>query len=432
MPKRKIWLLGKDRKVSSSKKTIAQLRDALRLDDAQWVLIPIAQTSTTYIAVDGDAILMRKFARAEIRYHMQLKSTVGRYRKGEDRTERLQRDYYTSSITALTHEELYNALYNVLVFGYIKDMISGDAIDSYPFLDVVEMEVSLYDEKGRILETFNANDKNLSSIEDSPFYISRTSALCGRVANHFGLIYADQWLTAPNLYFKSWGKLVKWYEATAVIDLYSDISHVLISNPYTKSFSMMTDDEYDAALRIRSINAFITPLAVMDSGATGTNNSRYLSVANAYDLPKYYFEENRYYGATEDMTSRIYHDFGPSAMEIFSYCINDSEDVMTFLDNISFVLKVYHEAGKDWALSNYCTVESDDEEMQIMQDMDRRCTVLGNFSLEYMDAGDAPVEDGMLTIYTDIYEDYLPNLKEVCYLLLLEEKESKALHEDIS
>jgi hypothetical protein len=96
------------------------------------------------------------------------------------------------------------------------------------------------------------------------------------------------------------------------------------------------------------------------------------------------------------------------------------------------VLKVYHEAGKDWALSNYCTVESDDEEMQIMQDMDRRCTVLGNFSLEYMDAGDAPVEDGMLTIYTDIYEDYLPNLKEVCYLLLLEEKESKALHEDIS
>ena len=78
MSKRKLYILQHDHSIIKSKKTVSELiRDGTIDSTTDWVLIPIQNTSATYIAVSGDSILSRQFAYAEIRYHMVFK-IVGR------------------------------------------------------------------------------------------------------------------------------------------------------------------------------------------------------------------------------------------------------------------------------------------------------------------------------------------------------------------
>lgn len=403
--KRKIYLLNQNHDVIKSKSTIAQLKREGALDRTEWVLIPIRNTSATYIAVDATTILSQNFDYADVRFHMKMKDLY-RADKNDPREITLY-DYYTTTLHADTIEELYNALYNVMVFRYIKELFGDtDSVDTFWFIDVADLEISLFKNQKRIKHFYVEAEK---CADEVPFEYSATDEMSARIAQYFGLKSADSWITMANIYFKKDKKGLKWYETNKPVDLFSDVYAILDSNPFAKSFVMLRADAYDAALRMHNAMLYITPVALSGD----TIDYDVLPIASAYGLSKYEFNDGKYADDNADAALQIYHDYSPGNIpEIFSFDIKDESGIMFMLDNLTYIMQVYLEGIKVWM--------SDIDNRDDLQYYQHRATLVANMIIDLESAKGHP-SDNQLVIYTDPYEDYPPNLAEVCYLLELQE-----------
>ena len=158
--KRKLYLLHHDHTVSSTKKSIAELIANDRLTGVDYVLIPIISTSSTYVAVEGGVFLTQRFSMARVRYHLQFRLINRSSRDGP--REYLKYDYFTTSIDAFSYEELYQALYQVGVFFYNQELFgSTDHVDEYWHISVEDIEVKLYDERMRKIDSIELRQDNL-------------------------------------------------------------------------------------------------------------------------------------------------------------------------------------------------------------------------------------------------------------------------------
>jgi len=85
---------------------------------------------------------------------------------------------------------------------------------------------------------------------------------------------------------------------------------------------------------------------------------------------------------------------------------------MFMLDNLTYIMQVYLEGIKVWM--------SDIDNRDDLQYYQHRATLVANMIIDLESVKGHP-SDNQLVIYTDPYEDYPPNLAEVCYLLELQE-----------
>lgn len=423
---RKIYVLQHDRTVISHRKSIKTLIETAVINDqTEWVLIPIQESSATYIAVSGDTILQNRFATADIRYHMRLKMLDSISAKEDGLTEEILKDYYTTTITATSVEELYNAIHNLLFFYYVREVIAtSDLLDYYWFMEVADVEITLRDGLGKKIKHFLLEDKSYD--DDCPFNYTvsfsyeKGEQLLTKIAKTFGLIYPTSILSTPNLYFKEEGKRIVWGEYHTKIDLYSTISRILCTNPYTKSLIMLKMKEMDALLKVHAATMYIQPIDLYDFRHDAIYDR--LPIAHDFNLPKYELAEIDDMSNDEEHKGYIVQEhYGPMVLEVFSFDIYDPEDYAYVVDNIGLWMQVYHEGASAYssALRNVGSREEDPEKLDAIHRA--TTTVFATIIGDINDIRGTPAES-QIVIYTDIYEDEKPNIKETCAILAAQEK----------
>lgn len=416
--KRKIILLERNHDVQFSKKSIKHLLAKDKLAKTRWVLIPIEQTSATYIGVDASKIIERPFETAIIRYHLQFKRGLKAPSETAEITEdgvSVAYDYMTTTIAATTVEELYQGIYNMLILKYIRTLTDGsnDSDESW-FMDVEDVSVKFLDGNGEVTETFQVRHRDYFKDGSD---LSASNQLYWKICEWFGLFCPEAkwktdtytWETCSNLTFELSPRGLIWVEHRGSIELFQRVKYVGIMSADTRSFILLTDKEYDQIPRIHDSAVFITPINLYDA----SNSIPYLPICSMYGLPKYEFypdlADNGYDDSGPDM---LYNDFASRVYDILTFYIYGCEDTAIFLDNIFYILQVLFEGCKIWTAS--CVGRDD------IENMNTECTVYLNIAIEMVQ--DSPAELS-LTIHTDVFEDYLPNIKEVTYLLQLEEHE---------
>lgn len=426
--KRRIYLLKRDHTMQKSKKTLAKLKSKGALQSVQWVLIPIQNTSATYIAVDADTISITDFGSADIRFHMKLKNLTRASRASNNALyETTLWDYYTTTIHAESFEEFYNALYNILIFHYIKELYgNSDSTDTYWFLDVVDLEINIFNGRKKIDHFYIEAEQDA---EDVPFDYEASESMSTAIINHFGLAYPNNILSMPNLYFRTTDDGMRWYERNGPVELYSTIDSVLWANIFTRSYVMLTDDQCDVLTRMRFATLYISPIDM----TYFRDRIEMLPIAAYYGLKKYDIRDWR---GEEDLFSEpstmLYHDFGSCCMEIFSIQELDTEQIPFMIDNLYYIAKSFHEATTVNIVTSGQGIHMGEETwtseaqklfMPVNTDLDPhyKCTVLINMVIELGEKRDAPDDDSSFIIYTDPFEDEMPRIDEVAYLLELDE-----------
>lgn len=409
--RRRVIILNRDHTVVRRKKTIRELIQAGKLDKAKWVLIPIMSTSCTYLAVDRDTLLAQQFSTATIRFHLNFRVINGYRKDGKSSLEKdeVRYDYYTTSMTANTPEELYQALYQVGAYRYIQELFStSDYADEFWYISVEDMEIALYDERGKTIDHFQFSQHSESS-EDIPFLYSRFADLARAMSTHFGLIGPEDDMVLHNLYMEHKNGTLMWRQSSTPVDLTSNMRWIGVGNAKSKSFTVLNRDEYDQCLRMGNGAAFMTPISLYDY----TNSFFYLPVCHAFSLPKYSFDTSFIDGEDNDSGLAVFEFFGPSVYDTFGFTIYDAEDIILLLDNCKTFMQIYQEGSKI-ILADYA--DRDD-----IENLNLEATVFLQVTIGLENNRGTPA-DYNLIIYSDAFEDYPPNIKEVAYILQLESK----------
>lgn len=418
MNKRRLILLNKDRTVSMSKKTVEELRAKGKLNGVKWVLIPIQCTSSTYIAVSSDTILTQIFDHANIRFHLQLGYNTFSFDPYDDnRDSNVLYDYNTVTMNVETIEELYNALYNAMGYRFCRECAGVMEHPDYAawYIGVLDMEVVQY-KNGKIVDSFYVeSEKNAADI---PFDLRLDDVVCDTITSHFGLYASIDNRIAPTLAIRSYKGILQWEVTTSNVKMVSNLTHILIGVAFSSSFVVLTAKEYDSALIMNSLSSYISPIAL--DALSATEAKRYLAIAHTYDIPKYTFENVKVgntmmYNCSEDFTESLFTDFTGSIPEIFSYDIYDPQDIIVYLEHLPFLLKMHHEGMK-------ATLAA--ELNKDIMEMHMKCTVFVHMQvcLEFH-PNHPSSSNSLLHMFTDAFEDSIPNIEEVCYLLHLLEKE---------
>lgn len=430
MKGRKLFLLHKDHTVSTSHKSIAKLRSKGKLSGVKWIMIPIAATSATYIAVSADTILTQEFDSIEVAFRMRFMGGVHLCRSVipddnfDDEPHELY-SYETSSMILHTTEELYNALYNIYAFRYCRECIG---IMDHPdfegwYIEVTDLEVTfLKGLKKTDVITIQAHHEQ----SKVPFIISIEDAMAETVATKFGLDRDP---------IKSWTSIISMRDVHGTImwerekpepmDLWrKNVRYVAFNVPLTPGYVILNATQYDVSLKIQKAYGYFSPIHVGDR-LSQKQCAKFLPMAYCYNLPKYWFPNMRLIDSDdiECLKESLYNDWTPSTVDIFSYNVYDSADVIIFIDHIYFLMKVHQEGGKivmgyDYADIYDCRPNIDDMQSVI--------TVMCELTIELNPHPDQTIMkhyEKELDIFTDSYERYLPNATEVLYLLHLLEKE---------
>lgn len=434
--KNRLYLLKRDHTVCTTKKTIAEMRRDHELEKYQWILIPIQAMSSSYVPVDTRILSTLNFTDAEIRFHMKLKTraraaSVSKTRVTDDEFGMMGEcwdtqdedfvlwDYYTTSVTAQTVEEFYNAIYNILAFSYVKELQGLTDSDDIVWMDVVDLELT-FQRDGR--DTDHVVIRSEQGSEDVPFDCDVSDHMCASLVERFGIgLRPSQCnMGMPNLYFKSANDRTEWVATTSPIDLTRDVTTILVGNYAARSYVMLKAWEYDQLLRMQNGMMYISPI---DMRYQDDFDYDMLAVAAYYKLLKY---ELRMWGGDEDLYeepgTRVYHDY-ESMCDITNIQVLDTDDIIALVEHLDFVFKVFHESISVMIScerrANERCANDDDLFMPAQNSMDPHLhsTVFANLVIDITKGRESPTEDTQLVIYTDCYEDRLPNLQEMAYIL---------------
>jgi hypothetical protein len=234
----------------------------------------------------------------------------------------------------------------------------------------------------------------------------------------------------PNLYFRKVEDGMRWYERNGPVEIFSNISMVCAADYITKSYAICKADDYDQLARMKNASLYLTPI---DLSYTDEFDPELLSIAAFYKLPKYNIGE---WNGNEDTYAepgtQVFHDLGSACIDVVNIEALDVNDIIHMIDSLGFILKVFHEGTAMHIVTNsettaekYDHLEDQDLFMptkNYTKDPHLMSTVLANLVVELDCGRDSPQEDHQLIIYTDIFEDEMPKLKEVAYLLRLDDQ----------
>lgn len=399
--RRKTYLLYKDHTVSWSKKPLQEIIDQEFHKLVEWVLIPIYQTSYTYIAVAGDAFLGSTFGHASIRLHMQYRM-VSHQSKTPGPSEKVWYDYYTTTMEIDTLDDLYQALYNVMAFRYMQEL-SGctDNVDEMWYMAVEDIAIHLYDKKGKEYDSFTYS-LHTGESDDVPFNYDRFLSLCNALAEHFMLGKIISGMQAPNMVMEKTkeGDII-WKASKQNIEWRSSLHRVCIANWDTGGYTILKPNDYDQLLRISKGEIMIAPISLLDDPC------RYsaLPVAYDFDLPKYSFDRHNY------DSSIVYEHYGPQIYGMLTMTLYEAEGCIVFLDHFHFIYRVYHE-GTKIAIAHMAGRDD-------LEHLAHQGTTLIECFFD-LESHEGHPSDNQLIIATDPYEDSPVTLKEVIQLLKLE------------
>lgn len=407
---KRIILLQKDESVVTTKKTIQKLWSTGALNKSKWVLIPIASTLCSYIAVDGDSFIGRPIAAASVRYHMQLMRVL--YSRGETPETKVVYDYYPTAIECQSVEELYNVLVQVGIFRYWQAANgSGDYLDEMWYLAVTEIEVTSYDDSGKVIDKFHSMMKVDRNV---PFEYDIYGELWKNICIHYSLMDYDTENFMQNLVISGSKGEYHWYLHRIPLQHYDNVDYVGIGCAYTKTFTLLSVKDYITAMDIQSVNFFIMPLNLI---GYEQQLPELLTPAHALDIPKYSFSRSSA-DDYSDILTELEHQFGGSIHEIFSFTIYDPDDVVLALEFSQFNLRIYHEGIKSYQCS-----------MRDANDVDAcalSTTVLAEYILNLEFGETYPTDQScQMSIVTDVYEDNVIRLDEILYLIHLKRDEVK-------
>ena len=415
--KRPLILLYRDKRMERSFKTVAKLCQKGKLDSVEWVLIPILHTSATYIAVSGEIIAthLRAFHSALIRYHMQYCNDCGVGNDPEEDRVEIVWDYETITIQVSSIEELYNALYQPVVFEYLRSLRPfSDRGEDFWFIHVRDFEVISFDGTGKKIDSFcSSAEVHVGSV---PFPYDDGALVVDELASHFGLIHPNEPRFRGNLVFFKEDKTgrICWKEVKGNIQMYSSVKGIGIGSGAYCSFVVLSDKDYCAALRINTASIYVAPFEV--AAQTYQDVLKYLVLTTQYGVPKYVF--GQFYETDYEMkVEPIYHDYGMQVTNVENIDLFDSDDVCIFIEHIYYLLQLMREGCRVHIASN---LNSDS-----LQPFELSGAVLLECHLELNTLGEPEMDDHYrdFSLYTDAWQDNLPNIREVCYLIQLAEKE---------
>lgn len=171
---------------------------------------------------------------------------------------------------------------------------------------------------------------------------------------------------------------------------------------------MLPMKDYDQLLRLHTGYAYITPIYVWDE----RDPEPCLPIAHFYNLPKYSI--GRWNGEEDIMHDpgfAIFEALGPFVYDTFLVSLFETDEIISYLDHAKFFMSIYHEGLK--------------VEMAVVKDTDdigqfhHLATVLFNFVCDIESNKGNPTDLNFI-IYSDPFEDYPPNIKEVSTVLQLE------------
>ena len=411
---RKLYILQRDHSVRKSKKDIKTLLSTGVIDDqTEWVLIPIPDTSSTYIAVNGSAILMNTFNYGVIRYRMVLKALrMGMRSYGLE--ESIYHQYYTVEYPFDTVEELYYGIFNLLYFHYVKNLIgTSDSTDDQWLIEVPDVIIKMT-ENGKEREALRfITTEEEEKLDAIPFDCRVSDELVLKLANTFGLIEPDSLISSPNIVFFQMEEGERWDLYKTKIDMYSRMKRMGVTNPFSKSIVLLSREEMDHLLMVGTAVSYTSPICLTDFKES--DRREMLSVANYFNMPKYDFQRP-WYGdenIAEDIGSQAFEFFGPMVLEVFAFNFYGPEDISFFVDTLAYFLNVYREETDQ--MSSPCNNEGEIEYKA------HSGTVLLQFVADVNDIRGTPSDENIV-IYTDPYEDELPNIQEFCKILQLRDQ----------
>lgn len=417
---KKLFLLFQNHYVKKAKLTLQSVIDKYKGSKLEYVLLPIPGTGCTYLPIQFEALQTLDFASAMFRYHMTLSMTSRRY--AHDDVVEPKYDYFTTRLIATSLEEFYYALHNIMAFRYMKALSHSSEEDSYWFIDIADLDIEIVDRLG------NSVGRELiqqSVLDDTvPFHIAALDDICKICAAKYGIGLDCEMTDAVftgHFCLNDDGDVRTWVYQKRPIELFSRVSVVGVINLYTGAISLIRDDDYDAALRIGESSLYLTPISLGLGAEHVTSHLRQISAY--YGLDKYSFIRSND-ADDEYQENRVFHDWADCILDCFTYVFYDIDDVLNALEYLPWVFQVYREAATHHLYTtviNEDEITSEDQEALMLKKYRDQVTVLADFRITISTSSSAPTEDDMLKIVTDSYQDYLPNAKEVSYLLKIQE-----------
>lgn len=397
--KPKLILLKTNGSFQKTKKSIAQLllEDG---DDIEWVLIPILNTSCTYIAVDWCHILRYPAERIYIKYHLKYGQWMRR-----DVCDPIIYDYYTTSLTLTSLEELYQLIYTMGAYHYVAslpDDSSWNGSDYYWYIMMSDISIDLCDHDDHSLFNFEYH-MDMSLLQDSPFDVLQAEKLCRLLRKNFGLYGTNSNMVMDTLVITEGKNDLKWSFTNGPCELSMDVTHVGVPNPICKSFTLMKARDYDLALQFGMGYLVLIPLCFSEPMEESNLHISEDLALNQFTITKDKFFDEAY--------GSLYAKYQDAIFEHFSMSVRDGEDSMLVLDNFFYIMQIYYEGIKLIAFLNQDEAK-DDTKINGMRD---RTSLLLTFVVTVIAAtveGDVNIE-----VVADVRDDHIPNLKDVCHIL---------------
>ena len=323
-------------------------------------------------------------------------------------------DYETITITVESIEELYNALYQPIVFEYMRSLrpFSDRDVD-YWFIHVKDIEVLSYDSEGKEIDNFlSSAEVHVGAV---PFPYDDGAFVVDEIATHFGLIEPGQPRYHHNLVFtkESLGKL-QWEERAGTIMMFSTVKGIGVSSGAYCSYVILSADEYCAALRMCTAVIYASPLAVPVETPKGV--LEHLTVTTKYEIPKYVFGMG-YETEYEVKVEPLFMDYGMQTCQTEYMDLLDADDICVYIDHSYYIMQILKEGTHIFMANNM--------NLDTLKGLEYSGTALLECHMELDTAAEPPLDESFreFSIFSDPWQDYPPTTKEVCYLILLAEKE---------
>lgn len=404
MPK-KTRLLYQGGRRTKTKQSLQSLIRSGEMSRVQYVLLPVPGFSSVYMGVEGSFLEAFSFHHAEIRYRMTaITSDLEATRVYSEPADiDVVQEYCTIPLRAQTIEEFYYHLHGLFQIDYIQDLMFTDYdCGRNCFMTLQDIEVYVYDSidhKSISLERYASYDQKVLDME----VIGRT------LRETFGVIGATDHKFPTFLYEEREG-MPTWRSEYGSFDLNSSVDRVAFGSiRAVGTYIELGDGEYDQLLRCQ--NAYLQ-ISWYDFNNTLSPTLRVdednLAITTVYEVDRFTFLEGN---EPADELVEIAEGTSQYMVTTIGTSAYDFDDIAFLVEYLGAMLRAHHELVS--ALSATAS-EALNTEIQ-----HHNTTVLAELRIE---VGAHHPGDIQLRIMTDVWQAHQPTLKQVCFLLGLQEK----------
>lgn len=405
MPK-KTRLLYRDHRRTKTKQPLQRLILSGEMSKVEYVLLPVPGFSSVYMGVDGCFLEAFPFHHAEIRYRMMaISSDLEATRVYSEPSDiDMIHEYCTIPLRASTVEDFYYQLHGLFQIDYIQELMFTDYdCGRNCFMSLEDLEIYVYDTPDHEMlrfERYATYEQKVLNMEEVGRDLRRA----------FGIIGASDY-KYPTFLYEDRDGFPTWRMVYGNFDLTSSIERVAFGSIHTNgTYIEIKDDEYDQLLRCQSaylqiswydFNTEQSPKLEVDAES--------LALTSVYEIDRFAFNSGD--GPAHDECVELAEGAGTYMLVTIGTSAYDFDEIAFLIEYLPAILRTHHELISAMTAD---PVESLTPEIQ-----HHNTSVVSEMRIE---VGERHPASTQLRIITDVWQAHQPNLKQVCYLLGLQEK----------